>query len=409
MPTAVTPDALVPQGHPIRRIKPMVDKALAQLSPTFDRMYAANGRASIPPEHLLKACLLMALFSVRGERQFCERLEYDLLFKWFLYLNIMDSSFDHSVFAKNRQRLLDADVAREFLLQIVEQARKQRLLSEEHFSVDGTLLEAWASVKSFRPKDDDPPSGGGSEGGGRNPAVDFRGERRRNETHRSTTDPEARLARKGKGKEARLCFGAHVLMDNREGLVVNVRLPLPVNARQLTVGADKGYDTRGFIQRCRNMLVTPHVAQKQGSAIDRRTTRHDGYLLSQRARERVDEVFGWVKTVDGRRKSRYGGVARDQFWMDITTAGCNLVRLAKLTPVTARASAQSVLATIGNAQPRLHPTLPALNRPPIFEDQHLPINHATSSVCQPLTRSHFNILLIALIVIPFRKTPWLVQ
>ena len=222
MPTAVTPDALVPQGHPIRRIKPMVDKALAQLSPTFDRMYAANGRASIPPEHLLKACLLMALFSVRGERQFCERLEYDLLFKWFLYLNIMDSSFDHSVFAKNRQRLLDADVAREFLLQIVEQARKQRLLSEEHFSVDGTLLEAWASVKSFRPRDDDSPSGGGSEGGGRNPAVDFRGERRRNETHRSTTDPEAGLARKG--KEVRLCFGAHVLMDNREGLVVNVRL-----------------------------------------------------------------------------------------------------------------------------------------------------------------------------------------
>ena len=221
MPTAVTPDALVPQGHPIRRIKPMVDRALAQLSPTFDRMYAANGRASMPPEHLLKACLLMALFSVRGERQFCERLEYDLLFKWFLDLNIMDSSFDHSVFAKNRRRLLDADVTREFLLQIVEQARKQRLLSEEHFSVDGTLLEAWASVKSFRPRDDDSPP---PEGGGRNPEVDFRGERRRNETHRSTTDPEARLARKGKGKEARLCFGAHVLMDNREGLVVNVRL-----------------------------------------------------------------------------------------------------------------------------------------------------------------------------------------
>ena len=199
--TAVTPDALVPPGHPIRRIKPMVGRALAQLSPTFDQMYAQNGRASIPPEHLLKACLLMALYSVRSERQFCERLEYDLLFKWFLDLNIMDRSFDHSVFAKNRQRLLDADVAREFLLQIVEQAREQRLLSEEHFSVDGTLLEAWASLQRFRPKDEDPPSGGGSEGGGRNREVDFRGERRCNETHRSTTDPEARLARKGKGKE----------------------------------------------------------------------------------------------------------------------------------------------------------------------------------------------------------------
>ena len=316
--TAATPDGLVPQGHPIRRIKPMVDKALAQLSTTFDRMYAANGRASIPPEHLLKACLLMALFSVRSERQFCERLEYDLLFKWFLDLNIMDQSFDHSVFAKNRQRLLDADVAREFLLETVAQARQQRLLSEEHFSVDGTLLEAWASLKSFRPRDDDSPP---PEGGGRNPPVDFLGERRRNETHRSTTDPEARLARKGKGKEARLCFGAHVLMDNRQGLVVDVRLT-PANGAgereaaldmlasapgtgRITVGADRGYDTRGFVRGCRNMLVTPHVAQRQGSAIDGRTTRHDGYLLSQRARKRVEEVFGWVKTVAGGRKLRY--------------------------------------------------------------------------------------------------------
>ena len=272
---AVTPDTLVPQGHPIRRIKPMVDRALAELSPIFNRMYAANGRASIPPEHLLKACLLMALFSVRSERQFCERLEYDLLFKWFLNLNIMDHSFDHSVFAKNRQRLLDADVAREFLLQIVGQAREQGLLSEEHFSVDGTLLEAWASVKSFRPRDGDPPS----EGGGRNPEVDFHGERRRNETHRSTTDPESRLAKKGKGKEARLCFGAHLLMDNREGLVVDVRLTpadgtserdaalemlasVPGTGR-ITVGADRGYDTKGFVGRCRNVKVTPHVAQKQ--------------------------------------------------------------------------------------------------------------------------------------------------
>ena len=344
---AVTPDTLVPQGHPIRRIKPMVDRALAELSPIFNRMYAANGRASIPPEHLLKACLLMALFSVRSERQFCERLEYDLLFKWFLNLNIMDHSFDHSVFAKNRQRLLDADVAREFLLQIVGQAREQGLLSEEHFSVDGTLLEAWASVKSFRPRDGDPPS----EGGGRNPEVDFHGERRRNETHRSTTDPESRLAKKGKGKEARLCFGAHLLMDNREGLVVDVRLTpadgtserdaalqmlasAPGTGR-ITVGADRGYDTKGFVGRCRNVKVTPHVAQKQRSAIDRRTTRHEGYRLSQRARKRIEEVFGWVKTVGGGRKLRYCGVARNRLWVELTIAGYNLVRLAKLTAVAA--------------------------------------------------------------------------
>ena len=346
--TAVTPDTLVPQQHPIRRIKPMVDKALGQLSPTFDRMYAANGRASIPPEHLLKACLLMALFSVRSERQFCERLEYDLLFKWFLDLNIMDSSFDHSVFAKNRQRLLDADVAREFLLQIVAQARGQRLLSEEHFSVDGTLLEAWASVKSFRPRDDDPPP---PEGGGRNPEVDFQGERRRNETHRSTTDPEARLARKGKGKEARLCFGAHVLMDNREDLVVDVRLTSANGAGErlaalemlasapgtgrITVAADRGYDTRGFVQGCRNIPVTLHVAQKQRSAIDGRTTRHDGYRVSQRARKCIEQVFGWVKTVAGGRELRYCGITRNRLWAEMTIAGYNLVRLAKLTAATA--------------------------------------------------------------------------
>lgn len=347
--TAVTPDVLVPQGHPIRRIKPMVDQALTKLSPTFDRMYAANGRASIPPEHLLKACLLMALFSVRSERQFCERLEYDLLFKWFLDLNIMDRSFDHSVFAKNRQRLLEADVAREFLLEIVGQARKQRLLSEEHFSVDGTLLEAWASVKSFRPKDEDqsPPS----QGSGRNPEVDFRGERRSNETHQSITDPEARLAKKGKGKEAKLCFGAHVLMDNREGLVVDVRLTPAAGtwerdaalemlgsvsgARRITVGADRGYDTKRFVAVCRKSKVTPHVAQKRRSAIDGRTTRHEGYQWSQRVRKRVEEVFGWVKTVGGGRKLRYCGVERNRFWMEMTTASYNLVRLAKLTPPSA--------------------------------------------------------------------------
>lgn len=260
--SAVTPDALVPQGHPIRKIKPLVEAALAKLSPVFDQMYADEGRPSIPPEHLLKGCLLIALFSVRSERQFCERLHYDLLFKWFLDLNIMDPAFDHSVFSKNKDRLLEHQVAREFFKAIVEEARRQHLLSEEHFTVDGTLLEAWASMKSFRPKEDgeNPPSNGG-----RNPAVDFRGEQRANDTHASRTDPEARLARKGAGREAKLCFAGHVLMENRHGLVVDVQitqasgtaerdtaldmLQAVPGSRHLTVGADKGYDTQKLCAR----------------------------------------------------------------------------------------------------------------------------------------------------------------
>ena len=340
------PGRLVSQGHPIRRIKPMVERALAGMSATFDRMYADNGRASIPPEHLLQASLLMALFSVRSERQFCERLEYDLLFKWFLDLNIMDRSFDHSVFSKNRKRLLEAEAAREFLLAVVGRAREQRLLSEEHFSVDGTLLEAWASVKSFRPRDDEPPSDGG-----RNPEVDFHGERRRNATHQSSTDPESRLAKKGQWKEAKLCFGASVLMDNRQGLIVDLRLtPVEgswerdaaiemlsgaVGGRRITVGADRGYDIRGLVGQCRQLGVTPHVTRKKRSAIDARTMRHEGYRLSQRVRKRVEEVFGWVKTVGGGRKLRYLGLDRNRTWAELTAAGYNLVRLARLTPVAA--------------------------------------------------------------------------
>ena len=284
-------------------------------------------------------------------------MEYDLLFKWFLDLNIMDHSFDHSVFAKNRSRLLEAEVSREFLLAIVEQARQQGLLSAEHFSVDGTLLEAWASLKSFRPRDEDPSAGDGSgnhfraDGGGRNPEVDFRGQRRRNETHVSTTDPEARLAKKGPGKEARLCFEGHVLMDNRQGLVVDVMLTRAggtserdaaivmlgavSGAGRITVGADRGYDTREFIRRCRTLKVTPRVAQKQHSAIDGRTTRHEGYRVSQRVRKGVEEVFGWIKTVAGGRKLRCRGVDQNRMWAELTVAGYNLVRLAKLTAVPA--------------------------------------------------------------------------
>jgi transposase len=342
--TAVTPDALVPQGHPIRQIKPMVEAALAKLSPVFDQMYAEIGRPSIPPEHLLKGCLLIALFSVRSERQFCERLQYDLLFKWFLDLNILDPAFDHSVFSKNKDRLLEHAVAREFFVAIVDEARQRKLLSEEHFTVDGTLLEAWASMKSIRPKDGErnPPGNGG-----RNPDVDFRGEQRTNDTHASTTDPEARLARKGPGREAKLCFAGHVLMENRNGLVVDVEITQATGtaerdtaldmlqavpgSRHLTVGADKGYDTRDFVRECRDMDITPHIARKQHSAIDARTTRHEGYRISQRIRKRVEEIFGWVKTVAGGRKLRYRGVEKNQLWAEVTMAGYNLVRMAKLT------------------------------------------------------------------------------
>ena len=301
--TAVTPDALIPQGHPIGRIKPMVDRALAQLSPTFARRYAQNGRASIPPEHLLKAGLLMALYSVRSERQCCERLEYDLLFKWFSGPEHHGPQFrplgvrQEPATAVGRRRgpgVSAADNGAGSGATIAVGGSFQR--RRDAASATG-IDEAWASLQSFRPRDEDPPPSAalGDGGGGRNREVDFRGERRRNETHRSATDPEARLARKGKGKEARLCFGAHVLMDNREGLVVDVRLTPADGAgerdaavamlasapgtRRITVGADRGYDTRGFVRACRNLKVTPQVAQKQRSAIDRRTTRHDGYRV----------------------------------------------------------------------------------------------------------------------------------
>jgi transposase len=345
--SSLTPDQLVPQDHPIRRIKPIVDQALSELSPTFNRMYADLGRPSIPPEHLLKASLLIALYSIRSERQFCERLQYDLLFKWFLDLNIMDPAFDASSFSKNKARLLEHQVAREFLTAVVAEARRRKLLSEDHFTVDGTLLEAWASLKSIHPKD----SGEPPKQGDRNPDVDFRGEPRTNDTHQSSTDPEARLARKGAGKEAKLCFGGHVLMDNRTGLVVDVTVTRATGiaerdtaldmiekvpgSRRITVGADKGYDTRYFVTACREMNVTPHVARRRWSIVDKRTTRHAGYQFSQRVRKRIEEIFGWVKTVGGGRKLRYKGVERNQLWAELTAAAYNLVRMAKLAPVRA--------------------------------------------------------------------------
>ncbi len=344
--SSLTPDQLVPRDHPIRHIKPIVDHALSELSPMFNRMYAEMGRPSIPPEHLLKACLLIALYSVRSERQFCERLQYDLLFKWFLDLNIMDPAFDASTFSKNKERLLEHQAARGLLGAVLEEARLRKLLSEDHFTVDGTLLEAWASLKSFRPKDGSQTPGASEK----NPGVDFRGEHRTNDTHESSTDPEARLARKGSGKEAKLSFAGHVLMENRTGLVVDVTVTQATGtaereaaldmlkqvpgACRITVGADKNYDTHDFVTQCREMNVTPHVARRKWSALDKRTIRHAGYQVSQRIRKRVEEIFGWMKTVGGGRKLRYTGVARNQLWAEFTAAAYDLLRMAKLAVAT---------------------------------------------------------------------------
>ncbi len=352
----IGPAQRVPNGHPIRRIKALADEELRKLSPVFDAMYSERGRPSIPPELLLKACLLIALFSVRSERAFCERLDYDLLFRFFLDMGLEEDSFDASTFAKNKERLLSADVARLFFEGVVDKAREQQLLSSEHFTVDGTLIDAWASLKSFKPKEQKdeerkPPDDPG------NPTVNFHGEKRGNATHVSTTDPEARLARKGQGKEARLSFAGHVLMENRNGLCVDVSLSeangtaereeaLGMVQRQKevgvqvgTLGADKGYDTRDFVERLRQEGVTPHVAQnkneRRDSNVDGRTTRHPGYAISQRARKKVEEIFGWMKTVGGMRKTRYRGKERVGFQFHLTAAAYNLVRMAKLLPMTA--------------------------------------------------------------------------
>jgi transposase len=348
----VTANDLVPADHPIREIRRIVDRALAALSPTFSRMYAANGRKSIPPEHLLKANVLIELYSIRSERQFCERLQYDLLFKWFLDLNISDRAFDASTFSKNRKRLLEHDVAKAFSNAVMGEASRRGLLSDEHFTVDGTLLESWASLKSFRPRTEGEPPDGPHDppaASGHDVLVDFRGQKRSNVTHVSTTDPEARLARKGNGKEAKLCFAGHVLMENRHGLVLDVLITQATGTaereaaltmldrrhrhRRATLGADKGYDTRDFVASCRQRQVTPHVAQnttRRRSAIDARTTRQPGYAISQRIRKRVEEIFGWTKTVGGGRKLRYLGVARNQLWADLTVTAYNLVRMATL-------------------------------------------------------------------------------
>jgi transposase len=342
---SVSTEDLVPADHPIRRIKPIVDAILARLEPTFNAMYSAVGRPSIPPEHLLKASVLMAMYSVRSERQFCERLRYDMLFRWFLDMGIDDECFVATTFCKNRERLLGQEVADKFLAATVAEARLRGYVSDEHFTADGSLLEAWASTKSFRPRRQ--PGGPG----GRNPDVDFRGQARRNATHVSSTDAEARLARKSGGQPAKLSFTDHVLMENRHGLIVGCELTeatgraeretalellgrLPgAGVRPRTLGVDKGYDSAEFVAGCRQLGVTPHVAQNQSrrrSAIDRRTTRHDGYAISQRTRKRVEEIFGWKKTVGGCRKLRFVGRARNRIWTLLAGAAFNLTRMANL-------------------------------------------------------------------------------
>jgi transposase len=342
----------IPQGHPLRRIKSLADAALKELSPVFDQMYSAVGRPSIPPERLLKGSLLMALHTVRSERLFCEQLDYNFLFRWFLDLEADEASFDHSTFSRNRARLLEHDVAGAFFRGVVEQAGGLNLLSDEHFTVDGTLVEAWASLKSFKRKDAGPSEPPDDRG---NPTVNFHGERRRNATHQSTTDPEAQLAKKGAGKEAKLCYSANALMENRHALLVDFQVEpadgyaerraalamvdgnLPGRHR-ITLAGDKGYDTRDFVVNCRALAVTPHVARNQarpgGSALDGRTTRHPGYALSQWIRKQVEEAFGWMKTIGGLRKTRYRGRERVQLHAYLVAAAYNLVRIARLIPVT---------------------------------------------------------------------------
>jgi transposase len=350
----VAPEQRVPSDHPLRKIREITDEILKSMSGIFGRMYSRIGRPSIPPEQLLRALLLQVLYTVRSERMLMEQLDYNLLFRWFVGLNLDDAVWDVTVFTKNRDRLLQGDIAKEFFHRVVEQARSLDLMSDEHFTVDGTLLEACASLKSFQrieDKDQDPKAG--DDPG--NPTVDFHGEKRSNETHESTTDPDSMLARKGSGKEAKLSYSGHVLMENRNGLVVDAAvLPATGTAEReaalmmmewipgdhpITIGADKAYDTKAFVNETRALNATPHVAQNnkgRKSAIDERTTRHPGYAVSQQKRKRVEEIFGWIKTVGGMRKLRHRGWQVVDWMFTFTAAAYNLVRLRNLSPAVAQ-------------------------------------------------------------------------
>lgn len=349
--SSLSTEDLIPADHPIRRIRVVVDTVLAGMDASFDAMYAKSGRPSVPPEMLLKASVLMAMYSMRSERAFCERLNYDMLFKWFLDLPIDAASFDASTFSKNRQRLLDQEIADEFFAAVVAQAKLRRYMSSDHFSVDGTLLQAWASHKSFKPKDDS--DGEGPKG--RNSEVQWHGQKRSNETHASTTDPDARLYRKSNNTAAQLCYCGHLLIEHRSALIVDAELTaatgfaerdcatdmlkrLPKSKRRRTVAGDKNYDTQKFVADVRAAGFTPHVAQNntnRRSAIDGRVTRHGGYTVSQRIRKRVEEPFGWIKTVGSGRKLRYIGNDRNRAWFKMEAAVYNLIRITALDAATA--------------------------------------------------------------------------
>ncbi len=348
--SSLSTEDLIPPDHPIRRIRVVVDEVLAGMDTEFDAMYATAGRKSVPPETLLKATVLMAMYSIRSERAFCERLNYDMLFKWFLDLAIDDRAFDATTFTKNRQRLLDHEIADRFFAAVVAQAKLRRYMSSDHFSVDGTLLQAWASNKSFKPNNriDDDSDGNGFKG--RNTEVDFKGQKRSNKTHTSTTDPEAMLFRKSSHTAAELSYMGHLLIENRTALIVDADLTwatgfaerdcatdmlarLPKTKRRRTVAADKNYDTKDFVADARGLGFTPHVAQNttnRRSAIDGRTTRHAGHVVSQRIRKRVEEPFGWIKTVGAGRKLRYIGQERNRAWFKMEAAVYNLIRICSL-------------------------------------------------------------------------------
>ena len=343
----VSPEQRIPAEHPLRPIRAMTDEVLRQLSPRFARLYAKTGRPSIAPEKLLRALLLQVLYTVRSERLLMEQLQYNLLFRWFVGLSMDDPVWDVSVFTKNRERLLRGDVAEAFFQRVLELARAEQLLSDDHFSVDGTLIQAWAGQKSFVRKDTTPPP---PDDPG-NPTVNFHGEKRSNATHASITDSDALLYKKAKGHEAKLCYLGHVLIENRHGFVVNSRLTRATGRaeweaawamakeipgrRRATLGGDKHYDDREFVECLRTLNVTPHVAQKELTALDARTTRHSGYGVSQRFRKRVEEVFGWLKTVGLLRQTRHRGRHRVGWMFTFAVAVYNLVRLRTLRLVSA--------------------------------------------------------------------------
>jgi transposase len=345
----VSPERRIPGDHPLRSIKAYIDQVLGAISGELDALYSTTGRPSIAPERLLKGQLLIALYSIRSDRAFCEQLDYNLLFRWFLDMSLDEAGLDQSNFSRLRERLVDTDVAQRFFEQVLRLAKGQRLLSTEHFTVDSTLIESWASLKSLKKKGGPPPKDGGDGTG----MVDFKGERRTNATHESTTDPEAKLMRRGWGQPAKLCFGGHALMDNRTGLCADLQItdartaePKVAEAllarqrrkrvRPLTLGADKGYCTKAFVAHLREHGIRPHIARIQNRrtpGLDDRTTRHNSYRVSQRHRKRIEEIFGWLKTVGGLRKTRFVGIERTQLHAYFAASAYNLLRMARLAPL----------------------------------------------------------------------------